>query len=172
MTERHWRVRSRHGPLVLGDPLRCIRVRQAARGSTKPPDWLAASIVRLRLLIGKDEDEQKRRFYEALLRIDWLPSRVRGVILRELGSSLRQQQQGYAKGCALIRRHQIEEAKTRLRESGERRRGGLHNPAVDEVANRLGIESESLKRQLRRTLKPESLKKQLRRTPKKQPRHK
>jgi hypothetical protein len=121
--------------------------------STKPSDpplWLEVSVGRLRLLIGKDEDEQKRGLYEALLHIGWLPSRFRGAILRELGSSLRQQQQGYAKGYALIRRHLIKEAKARLRKQGERRRGGIHDAAVDEVAKRFGVKPGTLKKQLQR----------------------
>ena len=75
----------------------------------KKPLWLEATVERLRHLLGKDidEDEQKRRFYRILLHIGWLPSGVRGAVLRELGSSLRQEQSGYARGYAQILRHLI-----------------------------------------------------------------
>ena len=119
----------------------------------KSPLWLEATVVRLRLLIGQDEADQKRRLYEALLHIDWLPSRFRGAILRELDSSLRQQQDGYAKRFALIWRHLITEAEDRMREKGERPPGGIHDAAVDEIAERFGIGFDALKKRLQRSNK-------------------
>jgi hypothetical protein len=123
-------------------------------------DWLAATITRLRLLIGKDEDEQRRHLYKALLHIDWLPSGVRSAILRELGSGLRQEQNRYAKGHAQILRHLIKEEETQIRKSGERPRGGISNAAITKVAERFGVEPETMTRQIRRKLKP---KRQIRR---------
>jgi hypothetical protein len=118
--------------------------------STKPPDWLAAAVVRLRLLIGKDEDEQKRGLYEALLRIDWLPSRFRSAILRELGSSLQKEKRGFKQVEAVVLRFMIKEAKARMRKNGERKKGGIHDAAVAEIAERFGITVENLKKRLQR----------------------
>jgi hypothetical protein len=120
--------------------------------SRTKPLWLATTAERLRRLLAEDidEDEQKRRFYQALLHIAWLPSKVRGAILRELGSSLRQEQGRYAKGHAQVLRHLIKEEEMRIRESGERPRGGVHNAAVEEVAKRFKLDPNSMERQLRR----------------------
>jgi hypothetical protein len=120
--------------------------------SRKKPLWLEATVERLRHLLGKDidEDEQKRRFYRILLHIGWLPSGVRGAVLRELGSSLRQEQSGYARGYAQILRHMIKETEARIRKNGERPRGGVHNAAVREVAERFHLDPDSMERQLRR----------------------
>jgi hypothetical protein len=104
-------------------------------------DWLVATVLRLRPLIGKEEDEQRRRFYQALLRIDWLPSTVRGPILKELGTSRRQQQRDRARAQDLLWRHLINKA---------REEGRTRDEAIAEIAERLGIEPESVEKQLQR----------------------
>jgi hypothetical protein len=118
--------------------------------------WLVTTVARLRALLGEDidEDEQKRRFYKALLHVPWLRSGVRGAILRELGSSLREEQGRYARGHAQILRHLIKQEETRIRESGERPRGGISNAATVKVAERFGMEPETMTKQIRRRLKP------------------
>jgi hypothetical protein len=119
---------------------------------TPPGNWLAATVTRLRLLIGKgaDEAEQKRRFYEALLHIPWLPSRFRSAILKELGSSLRKQQRDFKRVETLALRFMINEAKARMQKQGRRERGGIHDAAVREIAQMVGMTPEALTKQLQR----------------------
>jgi hypothetical protein len=101
--------------------------------------------------MGKDTNEDERkRFYKALLEIDWLPANLRSAILRELGSSLRKQNRGFKQGETLALRHMINEAKARMRKQGERKKGGIHDAAVAEIAEGTGFTVEALRKQLQR----------------------
>jgi hypothetical protein len=94
--------------------------------------------------------EERKRFYEALLKIDWLPSNIRGAILQELGSSLSQEKHDRTWGETYASRHMIKETKARMRAQGERPKGGIHDAAVAEVAERIGITFENLCKRLQR----------------------
>ena len=136
--------------------------------STEPPDWLVALVplffhesndgsltarVSWRQTIFMDKhtnEDDRKRFYKALLKIDWLPSSIRGGIQKELGSSLRKQKHDFKHGETVALRHMIKETKARLRKQGERKRGGIYDAAVAEVAERTGVTVEALKKQLQR----------------------
>jgi hypothetical protein len=107
------------------------------------PLWLEATIAQLLDLAGKDtgEDDRRRRLYEVLLRIDWLPSKVRGPILKELGASLRQQRRDDARLRVLFWRHLINKAWEE---------GRTRDEAIAEIAERVGIEPESVEKELQR----------------------
>jgi hypothetical protein len=89
-------------------------------------------------------------FYEALLAIPWLPPKVRGVIMGELGRSLRKEKRDieYARTATLS--VLINERKKRLREKGQHPRGGVHEKAVEEIAQRQGMTVAALKKRLQR----------------------
>ena len=106
--------------------------------------------VKFMARINPNEDERKL-FYTALLQIPWLAKGVRRAIHTELGSSPVQHQRAI-KGAEIMElRELVEAAEARMRKNGERPRGGIHDAALDEVAELKGLSSgAALKRQLTR----------------------
>jgi hypothetical protein len=130
----------------------------------KPQAWMialqglsfddAAGTCRVVKTIGiacrSSDDEERQLLYKTLLELKWLPSRIRSAILKELSSSLRTVQRDYAGGRAEALRCMIDEAKARMRKQRMRKKGGIHDAAVAEIAEHCGITPETLKKQLQR----------------------
>ena len=104
------------------------------------------------ILAGDAADEaEQRRFLEALLRISWLPPQVRVAVTRTLGRSQRDAKVEFGKGRTMAWQFRVKEVEARLRANGERPpRGGFYAAAVEEVADDIGMKSETLERSIRR----------------------
>jgi hypothetical protein len=97
-----------------------------------------------------DTAAKRRRFYEALLDIAWLPSIVRSAIMTELGRSLQTQKHKVEEAVTLTLEAIIDEQEALLRKQGQRLRGGVRAAAIDAVADGQGITVEALKKRLQR----------------------
>ena len=96
-----------------------------------------------------NKDEQKR-LYEALLELPWLAPKVRSAVMQELGFSKRDQNRKVAQAQAAVMHRMIELCEARMRQKGERPRGGIHDAAVAEVAKRQNMSVEALTKLLYR----------------------
>jgi hypothetical protein len=66
-------------------------------------------------MAGDANDEEKKTFYKALLKISWLPPTIRRAVMNELGLSLRAQKNDFNLGWLTAVRHLIAEEKARLK---------------------------------------------------------
>lgn len=107
------------------------------------------------LVGGNENGEEKKSFYEALLKISWLPPKIRRAVMNELGLSLRAKNNDFNHGMLLVLRLSIAEEKERLKNAGERPRGGIHEAAMQNVARR-GLKVETLKKRLQNRKKQAS----------------
>jgi hypothetical protein len=96
----------------------------------------------------KNTTAEQRQFYQSLLEIGWLPSALRRVVMEELGLSLRQQKRKINEAVTITLRKLVEDRKQAMRAQGLRPRGGVHDAAVEEIAQ--GMTSDALKQRLRR----------------------
>jgi hypothetical protein len=100
-----------------------------------------------------DEDEQKR-FLEALLELPWLATDIRRAVMKALGAvpaPVRKRNDAFGQGRSLAYRHLVSEVEMRMRARGERPpRGGFQAAAVEEVAETVGMTTEALGRRIRR----------------------
>ena len=89
--------------------------------------------------------------YEALLELTWLAPGIRRAVMKALGRSLRAQKVGveYARTATL--KVMVDEAVARMLINSEKPpKGDIRTAAVEEVAERAGIEAEALKKRLQR----------------------
>jgi hypothetical protein len=101
--------------------------------------------------IGKSCDvDQRKRFYRALLELDWLPRKVQYAVAGALGTSVRRRQRDREAGSTAVIRHQVAEYMAQLCDDPERPRGGIYNAALEEIAERLGMSVETLEQRLTR----------------------
>jgi hypothetical protein len=96
-----------------------------------------------------NKDEQKR-LYEALLELPWLAPKVRSAVMKELGLSKRDENRKVAEARAATIHRMIELCEARMRRNGERPRGGIHDAAVAEVAERQNMSVAALTKLLYR----------------------
>jgi hypothetical protein len=111
---------------------------------------------RLILMDGEKNDDEKKTFYKALLKISWLAPKIRRVVMNELGLSLRAQKNAFNQGWLMMTRHLITVEKERLKNAGERPRGGIHDAAIQKVAADQGKKVETLKKRLQNRKKQAS----------------
>jgi hypothetical protein len=95
-------------------------------------------------------ETQRKNFYEAVLKIDWLAPKVRNAVMRELGRSPRAVKVALERGKTLAMRTRINERKILMKNKNERPRGGIHDAAVAEVAKEVGLTVAALKGRLRK----------------------
>jgi len=93
-------------------------------------------------------ETQRKDFYEAVLKIDWLAPKVRNAVMRELGCSQRAVDVVRERGRTLAIRARINERKEALKKKG--RRGSLYEAALAEEAKELGLTVAALKGRLRK----------------------
>ena len=97
-----------------------------------------------------DEAEQKH-ILEVLLKVRWLPRRVRVAVMRTLGRSQRDAEVGYRKGATAVYKLEVEETAARMRANGERPpRRDIRTAAIEKVAERIGMGPEALAKRLQR----------------------
>jgi hypothetical protein len=100
-----------------------------------------------------DDESLRRSFYQALLEIKWLPSKIRSAVMSELGLSLQKWKRDNEKARTEALKFLIHECKARMRENGERPRGGIHDAAVAEIAARHGMEVGAVRQRITRLKK-------------------
>ena len=81
-----------------------------------------------------DDKSLRRAFYQALLDIEWLPSKIHSAVMSELGLSLQKRKSDIEEARTLTLNLLVDECKARMRENGEQPRGGIHDSAVAEIA--------------------------------------
>ena len=96
-----------------------------------------------------DDPVEQKRFYQALLELQWLAPSIRRLILKELGRSQRAENVEYERGRTLAMRAMINERKAVMKKKGERPRGGIHEAAIAAIANEQGLSVTALKWRLR-----------------------
>ena len=103
------------------------------------------------LITHDDADEiERKRVYEALLKLPWLAREIRFAVLKALGRSQRDENQKYELGRTLAWRHMVDEAVARMRANGERPTEGFRTAAITEVAMSAGIEPKTLQQRFDR----------------------
>jgi hypothetical protein len=108
----------------------------------------------VRMIDGDHGNGLRRSFYEALLKIEWLPPTIRRAVLKELGQSLQKQKRSIEYARTVTLNSLIKKCKARMRANGERPRGGIHDAAVEHVATSQGMSPEALKKRITRLKKP------------------
>jgi hypothetical protein len=104
------------------------------------------------LITGEPVDAATRkRVYEALLELPWLTPEIRAAVFKGLGRSRRTENDNYGRGWTMAMRHMVDEVEARMRANGERPpRGDIRTAAIEEIAEKAGIESEALRRRIQR----------------------
>ena len=95
-----------------------------------------------------DDEAVWKRFYEALLKVPRLAPKVRNAVMRELGRSPRNESAELTWGVTQVHRAMVNERKALMRKNGLRPRGGVHEAAIEEIANEQGLSVAALKGRL------------------------
>jgi hypothetical protein len=129
-----------------------INTRQS--GELKPAmDSVCTKTHLVRLIDDNDVKGLRRSFYEALLKIEWLPPTIRRAVMQELGQSLQKHNRSVEYARTVTLEFLVKECKAKMRANGERPRGGIHNAAVERVATSQGMSPEALKQRITRVRK-------------------
>jgi hypothetical protein len=141
-----WRV------AIIGyDPIRWVRyLDEYARQSGEPVPSMDDGRRKTHFVQDIDDKSLRRAFYQALLKIEWLPSKIRRGVMTELGLSLQKWKSDIEEGRTLTLNVLVDQCKARMRENGEQPRGGIHDSAVAEIAARQGMTAEALKQRITR----------------------
>ena len=99
------------------------------------------------IFLRKANANEIRRFYRELLKLPWLSARMRSAVKAELSGSVREHNRQVRHDVNSTLRLMINETETRLR---KQRKKGVHDAAVADIAERFGIEPETLKKRLQR----------------------
>jgi hypothetical protein len=97
-----------------------------------------------------DDDDGRRSLYEALLKIQWLPSAIKAAVRKALDQSLRKHNRSIEDARTVTLEFLIKECKAQMRANGERPQGGIHDAAVAQVATSQGMSPEALKQRITR----------------------
>jgi len=97
-----------------------------------------------------DDDDGRRSFYEALLKIQWLPSAIQSAVMKVLGQPLQKHKRSIEDARTVALEFLVKEWKAQMRANGERPQGGIHDAAVDQVATSQGMSPEALKQRITR----------------------
>lgn len=99
--------------------------------------------------IGVDAEKLKS-VYEALLRIPGITPEIYRAVRKALGRSLQAEKAEYEKGRTLVWLQMVEEIEARMRANGPMPYGGWHTRAVQEVAEKIGMEPKTLQQRFDR----------------------
>ncbi len=142
---------------IIGyDPTQWARYLDAiidARQSGRPKPEMDCGRRKLDLVRLIDDEDGKRAFYEALLKIQWLPSPIQGAVMKVLGQSLQKHKRSFEDGRTVALEFLVKERKAQMRANGERPQGGIHDAAVAQVATSRGMSPEALKQRITRRKK-------------------
>jgi hypothetical protein len=128
-----------------------IDARQSGR--PKPVMDIRTKKYIVRLIDDNDANGLRRTFYEALLRVEWLPPTVRRAVMQELGHSLQKHKASVEDARTVTLEVLVKECKAQMRANGERPHGGSHNAAVEKLATSRGMSPEALKQRITRRRK-------------------
>jgi isochorismate synthase EntC len=131
-------------------PLRCTLV---PWGTGRLGSDLEATPERAVLMqyVDADDEATQKRFYEALLEIPWLKRNVRYAVMTALDRSQQEENTKIELARTLTLKCEVDEVKARMQADGERPpKGDLYVAAVQEVAERIGMEPEALVQRFRR----------------------
>jgi hypothetical protein len=149
-----WRV-----AIISYDPIRWVRyLDEYARQSGEPVPSMDDGRRKTHFVQYIDDTGLRRAFYQALLDIEWLPSKIRGAVMSELGLSLQKRKSDNEEARTLALNVLVDECKAQMRENGEQPRGGIHDSAVAKIAARQGMTAEALKQRVTRLNKKRSRK--------------
>ena len=114
-----WRV------AIIGyDPIRWVRyLDEYARQSGEPVPSMDDGRRKTHFVQDIDDKSLRRAFYQALLKIEWLPSKIRRGVMTELGLSLQKWKSDIEEGRTLTLNVLVDQCKARMRENGEQPRG-------------------------------------------------
>jgi hypothetical protein len=119
---------------------------------TGKPYMTVKTHMRRAVQIGnKNTAAERRQFYQLLLKIDWLPSPLRRVVMAELGLSLRDQNRRIKEAEAITLRQLVKEREQAMRAQEQRPQGGIHEAAATEITVQRGMTPDALKQRLRRS---------------------
>jgi hypothetical protein len=107
----------------------------------------------VRFIHDNDRNGLRRSFYEALLKIEWLPPTIRGAVMKELGQSLQKHNRSIEYARTVTLEVLVKECKARMRANGDQPQGGIHDAAVAKVAKSQGMSPEALKQRITRLRK-------------------
>jgi hypothetical protein len=96
-----------------------------------------------------DEAEQ-RRVYEALLELRWITPEIRRAVLHALGRSPQAQNASRGRGQTWALRHLVDEVEGRMRANGPEPYGGYRTCALQEVAQKIGMNPQTLQQRFNR----------------------
>jgi hypothetical protein len=129
-------------------PLRCTLV---PWGTGRLGSDLEVTPERAVLMQYADDEATQKRFYEALLEIPWLKRDVRYAVMTALDRSQQEENTKIELARTLTLKCEVGEIKARMQANGERPpKGDLYVAAVQEVAERIGMEPEALVQRFRR----------------------
>jgi hypothetical protein len=105
----------------------------------------------MRLMGNGSTAAEQRQFYRLLLEMDWVPPKLRSVVLKEaLCLTLREEKRRDNESATMALRYLIKDREQAMKAQGLRPRGGVHDAAVEEIADEHGIEVPALKKRLQR----------------------
>jgi hypothetical protein len=106
---------------------------------------------RLVVMRYSDDAVEQKRFYEALLELPWLAPKIRVEIMRALGRSQQAYATGIGRGATAVFKLEVNKVEARMRANGERPpKGDVYTAAVEEVAARIGMNPDALRKRLQR----------------------
>jgi hypothetical protein len=133
-------------------PLRCTLV---PWGTGRLGSDLEVTPERAVLMQYADDEATQKRFYEALLEIPWLKRDVRYAVMTALDRSQQEENTKIELAQTLTLKCEVGEIKARMQANGERPpKGDVYVAAVQEVAERIGMEPEALVQRFRRLKAP------------------
>jgi AraC-like DNA-binding protein len=106
-------------------------------------------------IIGTENEDEQKLVYHALLKLRWLDPNVRRAVTRKLGLSHQKQKNKIENAVTLTMRYMLDQIKARMRENTKRPYGGVNNAAIAELAERLGMDVDTVTKRFYRLDHPE-----------------
>ena len=96
--------------------------------------------------------EERKLFYEALLQLKWIAPKVRYAVMYELSRDLRKEKTQINRAVTITMQIEVAEVEASMRKNEERPSKGttIRGAAIDEVAERHGLDFDTLKKQFER----------------------
>ena len=104
------------------------------------------------ILMNRATAEERKLFYEAILQLKWIAPKVRYAVMDELSRGLRKEKTQINQAVTRTMQMEVAEVEARMRKNGERPSKGttIRGAAIDEVAERHGLDFDTLKKQFER----------------------
>ena len=104
------------------------------------------------VVTGNETKAQQKQFYNALTGIPWLKTKICSAVLAELGTNIRKQDEAVERCRSVVYDMLIDDIGMRRLRNGKSPPQGssIYDAAAQELADKLGIDSKSLRRRLNR----------------------